>query len=62
MYSSSLCAWPGKRIEIPRSIEGLMVLNTPSYGGGSDLWDESRGAPLGASSHAQMLMAPLYID
>ena len=25
-----------------------MILNTPSYGGGSDLWDEARGAPLAA--------------
>ena len=38
----------GKRIEIPQGAEGLMVCNTPSYGGGSDLWDESRGAPLPA--------------
>jgi hypothetical protein len=27
-----------------------MVLNTPSYGGGSDLWDEARAAPLRAST------------
>ena len=38
----------GKVIEIPKGIEGLMILNTPSYGGGSDLWDEARGAPLAA--------------
>jgi hypothetical protein len=38
----------GEVVALPRGIEGLMVLNTPSYGGGSDLWDESRGAPLAA--------------
>lgn len=38
----------GKPIELPRGIEGVMVLNTPSYGGGSDLWDEARAAPLAA--------------
>lgn len=27
-----------------------MVLNTPSYGGGSDLWDEARAAPLPATT------------
>ena len=31
----------GERIEVPPSAEGLMVLNTLSYGGGSDLWDEA---------------------
>ena len=36
----------GERIEVPPSAEGLMVLNTLSYGGGSDLWDEERRAPL----------------
>lgn len=36
----------GKPVPLPPSLEGLMVLNTPSYGGGSDLWDERRGAPL----------------
>ena len=39
----------GRRVEIPKSIEGLMVLNTPLYGGGSDLWDEARMAPLPAT-------------
>jgi len=38
----------GETIAIPSSVEGLMVLNTPSYGGGSDLWDEARAAPLRA--------------
>ena len=38
----------GKPVPLPRGIEGLMILNTPSYGGGSDLWDEARGAPLPA--------------
>ena len=27
-----------------------MILSTPSYGGGSDLWDEARAAPLRAST------------
>jgi len=40
----------GQPVTIPPSIEGLMVLNTPSYGGGSDLWDEARGAPLQATT------------
>ncbi|KAL1526886.1 hypothetical protein AB1Y20_015577 [Prymnesium parvum] len=36
----------GKPITIPKSLEGLMIASTPSYGGGSDLWDERRSAPL----------------
>ena len=36
----------GEKIPLPPNLEGLMVLNTPSYGGGSDLWDEQRKAPL----------------
>jgi len=36
----------GKPVALPPGAEGIMVLNTPSYGGGSDLWDEGRGAPL----------------
>ena len=36
----------GKPIELPPRCEGLMLLNTPSYGGGSDLWDAAGGAPL----------------
>ena len=36
----------GQRVPIPEHAEGLMVLNTPSYGGGSDLWDAGGGAPL----------------
>ena len=44
----------GKPITIPKGIEGIMVCNTPSYGGGSDLWDETRGAPMPARlSHFQ---------
>ena len=36
----------GETVPIPPHAEGLMVLNTPSYGGGSDLWDAGGGAPL----------------
>ena len=28
-----------------------MVINTPSYGGGSDLWDQAGGAPLPSRDH-----------
>jgi diacylglycerol kinase (ATP) len=40
----------GKPIELPKGIEGLMICNTPSYGGGSDLWDDFRAAPLPATT------------
>ena len=36
-----------------------MVLNTPSYGGGSDLWDESRGAPLSARTDRYVNRPPV---
>lgn len=36
----------GKPILLPRGCQGFMICNTPSYGGGSDLWDHNDGAPL----------------
>ena len=47
----------GERIELPAKCEGLMVLNTASYGGGSDLWDAERRAPL--CSRARWLQTEL---
>jgi len=42
----------GTPIKLPPNCEGIMILNTPSYGGGSDLWDEGRSAPLRARSRS----------
>lgn len=53
----------GRTITLPERCEGLMILNTPSYGGGSDLWDEQRQAPLGARQRSlQTPIRPAAID
>ena len=40
-----------------------MVLNTPSYGGGSDLWDEQRKAPLASRlRHMRGEAQPIAMD
>ena len=40
-----------------------MVLNTPSYGGGSDLWDEQRKAPLSSRlRHMRGEAQPIAMD
>jgi len=36
----------GERIVLPKRCQGFMICNTPSYGGGSDLWDPKGGAPI----------------
>ena len=46
LHSRCTLTCDGEEVPLPKGIEGLMVMNTPSYGGGSDLWDEFRSAPL----------------
>lgn len=43
----------GKTIALPKGCQGFMICNTPSYGGGSDLWDYTNGAPLPSRDHLQ---------
>jgi len=53
----------GEKIPLPPNLEGLMVLNTPSYGGGSDLWDEQRKAPLSSRlRHMHGEAQPIAMD
>eukprot|EP00930_Biecheleria_cincta_P103523 TRINITY_DN9551_c0_g2_i1.p1 TRINITY_DN9551_c0_g2~~TRINITY_DN9551_c0_g2_i1.p1 ORF type:complete len:527 (-),score=74.79 TRINITY_DN9551_c0_g2_i1:184-1764(-) len=34
----------GVAVEIPRNLKGIIVLNIPSFGGGTDLWGKARAA------------------
>jgi len=52
----------GQRIPLPRRCQGLMVCNTPSYGGGSDLWDPTQGAPLPSRDRMQTEAVPPAAD
>lgn len=63
LFVASRLVCNGKPIKIPKSVEGIMIVSTPSYGGGSDLWDEKRSAPLRTRlRHMQTECSPAAID
>ena len=43
----------GQVVMLPPRCQGFMICNTPSYGGGSDLWDLTNGAPLPSRNELQ---------
>ena len=43
----------GKELELPEDIEGLLVINIPSYMGGVALWAHSSGSCMSAPPQPQ---------
>ena len=43
----------GEEIELPNDIEGILVINIPSYMGGVALWAHSSGSCMSASPQPQ---------